>query len=180
MDSILKLLVPDSKVAISYGNTNDAVCSCLLAIDYINNDEPLLIAGCNQYINSDLNSAANYFLNSGTDGGVIVFNSVNVNMSFVKLDDDGHVVEAREKYPISNIASTGCYYYKNGNEFVKYAMTMIYKRQPLNGKYYLCPIFNEMILESKRVNTYQINTEDYFHLRSRKDYERFESFMVKS
>ena len=59
--------------------------------------------------------------------------------------------ELKRKKPISNIATTGIYYWKKGSEFVKYAEQMISKNIMVNNEFYICPVFNEAIQDNKKI-----------------------------
>ena len=51
----------------------------------------------------------------------------------LKIDEQGLVTEVAEKNPISDIATVGYYYWKQGSDFVKYAEDMIEKDIRVNG-----------------------------------------------
>jgi dTDP-glucose pyrophosphorylase len=174
LDRVIKLLLPDSLVIVSEGDTKGAACSALLAIDYIDNDDSLIITGADQIIESDLRAAIRHFNQHKYDGGTVIFDDVHPRWSFVKVDANGLVTEAAEKYPISKNACTGFFYYKKGVFFVEAAKQMILKGADVNGQYYVCPVFNEMVLDGKRIGTYNIEKKDYFSLTTTKGIEAFE------
>ena len=61
------------------------------------------------------------------------------------------------KGPISNIATVGFYYWKQGSDFVKYAEQMINKNIRVNNEFYVCPVFNQAIEDNKEIRTFNIN-----------------------
>ena len=91
------------------------------------------------------------------DGGVLTFNSTHPRWSYVRLGENGFISEAAEKKVISDIATVGLYYYKKGSDFIKYAEQMIQKNLSFNGDFYICPIFNEMIADGKKVRPFKVN-----------------------
>jgi dTDP-glucose pyrophosphorylase len=91
------------------------------------------------------------FVSGGSDGGIITFKSMHPKWSFVKVDDHGWVTEVAEKKPISDTATAGIYFWKKGSDYVKYAKQMIDKNIRLNGEFYVCPVFNEAILDGKKI-----------------------------
>jgi len=177
IDSIIKLLLPDSKIVVAQGDTKGSACSCLLAIDFIDNDEPLLIVGSDQIINTDLSAIADFFLSSNLDGGTVIFEDVHPKWSFVMLDENDLVQYAAEKNPISKNASAGYYYFRTGEIFIEAAMQMIRKREMTKGQYYVCPTFNEMIIQDQKVGVYRISKSDYFSLTSEKEVEEYKRFI---
>jgi dTDP-glucose pyrophosphorylase len=61
------------------------------------------------------------------------------------------VSEVAEKRPISNLATVGIYYWKQGSDYVKYAEQMIQKNIRVNNEFYVCPVFNEAIQDNKKI-----------------------------
>ena len=160
IDNTLKLLTNDNCKIIKLQNeTKGAACSALMAIEYINNDIPLIISNADQIIEKDIKNIIKNFTNY--DAGVITFESVHPRWSFVKTDENNLVIEATEKRPISKNAIAGFYYFNKGEDFVSSAMSMIKKDANVNGIYYIAPSLNEMILNNKKVGIYKIENNQY-------------------
>lgn len=129
--------------------TEGAACTALLAKDYINNDEDLLIANSDQIIEYSPENF-NYFKNfTVADAIVFSFRAVHPKWSFVKTNSRGVVTEVAEKNPISDIATCGIYWYRRGSEFVSCAETMIQKNIRVNNEFYIAPVYNELIQSGK-------------------------------
>jgi hypothetical protein len=47
--------------------------------------------------------------------------------------------------------TVGIYYYQKGEDFVKYAEQMIVKNIRVSNEFYVAPVYNEMILDSKKI-----------------------------
>ena len=82
--------------------------------------------------------------------GIVTFKSTHPKWSFAKLNNDGLVTEVAEKNPISDTATVGFYYWKKGSDFVKYAEEMINENIRVNNEFYVCPVFNQAIKDSKK------------------------------
>jgi dTDP-glucose pyrophosphorylase len=83
-----------------------------------------------------------------------VFRQPNANdkkWSYARLGENGLVVEVQEKIPISDIATTGIYYWTKAGDFVKYAKQMIVANLRVNNEFYVCPVYNEAIQDGKRI-----------------------------
>jgi HAD superfamily hydrolase (TIGR01509 family) len=154
---LLNNIAPNCNIVQVSNVTEGAACTVLLAKDYINNDEPLLLANSDQYI--QWNSRDFYYSceNSSLDGCILCFNSVHPKWSYVRLNNSGMVLEVAEKKPISDNATVGIYYWKHGSDFVKYAEDMIEKNIRVNNEFYVCPVFNQAIENGKKINTYKID-----------------------
>lgn len=163
-EQVVRLLDPKAHVILSASNTSGAACSALLAAGVIDTDEPLLIANGDQILLHDQLALVKDFTNRQLEGGIPVFDDVHPRYSFVRLGDDGLVVEAAEKRPISRHASAGRYFFQQGSIFVRCAKKMILKDAHENGSFYVCPTYNELILEKGRVGICLIRRENYINL----------------
>jgi HAD superfamily hydrolase (TIGR01509 family) len=150
LNHFLNLIKPDCKIVQIDGITEGAACTTLLAKEFIDNDNPLLIANSDQYIEWNSNEAMYSFSNNDIDGGMLVFNAVHPKWSFAKLDESGFIEKVAEKDPISDIASVGVYYWSKGSDYVKYANQMIEKNIRVNNEFYVCPVINEAISDGKK------------------------------
>jgi len=157
LDSLLNLITPNCKIVETDGVTEGAACTALLAREYINNDNPLFFANSDQFVEWDSNEFMYRMQETNSDGGIVTFNSTHPKWSFAKIDDKGLVVQVAEKNPISDIATVGYYYWKHGNDFVKYADRMIENNTRVNGEFYVCPVFNEAVLDRREIRTFNIS-----------------------
>jgi len=170
---ILKIIDPDSSIIITNGPTAGAAATCLLAIDKINNEDELVIVAGDQLITNKLDEALQSFRLRNLDGGIVVFKSVHPKWSYVLTSNDDKVQLVQEKQVISNKATAGFYYFKQGKDFVNYAKEMILKRDSFNNNYYVSQTFNQMILSQAKIGTFEIKKQDYFKLSSPEEIERF-------
>lgn len=129
--------------------TEGAACTALLARDYIDNDEELLIANSDQVMEYSIENFNMLRRWKKIDAIVFTFRDTHPKWSFVKVDESGKVVEVAEKKLISDIPTTGCYYYRHGSDFVKYADQMIEKNIRVNNEFYIAPVYNELIQDNK-------------------------------
>jgi dTDP-glucose pyrophosphorylase len=91
------------------------------------------------------------------DGAILVFKSLHPKWSYAKVDANDYVVEVAEKKVISDLATVGVYYWRRGSDYIKYAKNMIKKNIKTNGEFYVCPVFNEAILEKKRIKVAHVD-----------------------
>ncbi len=123
--------------------TEGAACTVLLAEKYIDNDDALMIANSDQYVDTNINE---YLAAMGKhDGLIMTMPSDDPKWSYIKYDENGFVSVVREKEVISNQATVGIYNYQHGRDFVKYAHQMIEKNIRVNNEFYVAPVYNEMI-----------------------------------
>jgi len=91
------------------------------------------------------------------DGSILTFEAIHPKWSYAKVDENNLVTEVAEKKVISKNATTGIYYWKKGNDYVKYAEQMIKKNIRVNNEFYVCPVFNEAILDKKKIIIDQVD-----------------------
>lgn len=160
IDDSVKILSPKSKVIKLKNQTAGALCTCLMAIEYINNESPLIIANSDQIIDVNYSDVVECFENTKAEAGVITFPNIHPRWSYVRKKN-GEVVEVAEKRPLSRDAIAGFYYYKRGSDFIKAAQEAVLKQNCLDGMYYISASINEIILMGKKVGYYDIDKENY-------------------
>ena len=173
LNHFLSLITPNCEVVQIDEMTDGAACTTLLAKQYIDNDEPLLIANSDQYIEWDSNEFMYSMIADDIDGGILTFTASHPKWSFAKLNDDGFVERVAEKEPISNIATVGIYFYSKGSDYVKYTEQMIEKDIRTNNEFYVCPVFNEAMGDGKKIKIYHIDKEQMWGMGTPEDLKRF-------
>jgi len=156
LDSMLSLLAPGCDIVDVDKVTEGAACTVLLGKDFINNDDPLVIANSDQFV--EWNSLDFFYKmnEQNLDGGIVSFKSTHPKWSYAKLDKDDYVLEVAEKKTISDIATVGIYYWKKGKDFVKYAEQMIAENIRVNNEFYVCPVYNEAIKDGLKIKTFDV------------------------
>jgi HAD superfamily hydrolase (TIGR01509 family) len=152
----LERISPNCKIVQVNGITEGAACTTLLAKEYIDNDEPLLIANSDQFVEWDSNEFMYSMIGDGIDGGILTFYSTHPKWSYAKLNDQGYVEDVQEKKPISDKATVGIYFWSKGSDYVKYAEQMIRNDFRVNGEFYVAPVYNEAIKENKKIKIFNI------------------------
>jgi HAD superfamily hydrolase (TIGR01509 family) len=157
LQSVLSILKPGCKIVQVDGLTEGAACTTLLAKEFIDNDEPLVMANSDQFVEWDSNNVMYSFTADGIDGGILTFKATHPKWSYAKLDENGFVSQVAEKNPISDNATVGVYYWNKGSDYVKYAEQMIEKNIRTNNEFYVCPVFNEAIADGKKIRVKEIS-----------------------
>jgi len=110
---------------------------------------------------------------------VVTFESVHPRWSYVRLNEQGLVVETAEKRPISRNAIAGLYHFKHGKDFVNSAMRMIQKDSSVNGSYFISPTLNEMILTGKTITTVKVDAEKYHTFYTPQKIKEYEAKLLR-
>lgn len=129
--------------------TQGTVETVLLLKNQINNENPLLVANCDQLFEAEEGWLDKFYQE---DGGILTFScpEKDTAWSYAKVENN-YVTEVAEKIPISDQATVGVYFFKKGSDFVKYAEQMIKKNIRINGEFFTVPVYNEMIKDGKKI-----------------------------
>ena len=169
----LNLIAPNCKIIQVDGMTEGAACTTLLAKELINNNSPLLIANSDQYLDWSSNQFMYSMIGDEIDGGILTFPSCHPKWSYARLCNNGFVVEVAEKKVISEHATVGVYYFKKGEDYVKGAEQMIDKNIRTNNEFYVCPVYNECILNGNKVKIHSVEQHSMWGLGTPEDLEEF-------
>lgn len=145
----LKKISPNCEIIAIDHITDGAACTVLLAERYIDNDDPMMIANSDQFVDTDINDYLSAIKDN--DGLIMTMPADDPKWSFIQYDKDGYVTMVREKEVISNEATVGIYNYAKGSYFIKYAKQMIEKNIRVNNEFYVAPVYNEMIEDGKKI-----------------------------
>lgn len=159
LEKYLRQIAPDCVVVTVDHITEGAACTVLLAEEYINSNDPLMIANSDQYIDTDINHYLRQMNNH--DGLIMTMPANDPKWSFIKVDEKNLVSMVREKEVISNEATVGVYNYKHGKDFVKYAHLMIGKNIRVNNEFYVAPVYNEMIDAGMKITYFDVGEKMY-------------------
>lgn len=156
MQYLLNLIAPGCEIISVEGPGGGAATSVLQAKHTFNDDFPIAIINSDQVIDWNSNEFFYAMAADECEGGIVTFESTHPQWSFVRQGDNGFVAEVAEKKPISNIATAGVYYFRRGKDFIKYAEQMIAKNLKTLGEFYVCPVYNEYIRDSKQIRIFPV------------------------
>lgn len=154
---LLHSIFPNSKIISVDETTSGPASSCLLFKDYVNNENELVIANCDQIMWWD----PNLFLNTARyyryDGLVVTYTTNTPKNSYAKIDKMGFVQEIKEKEVISDVSLNGIHYWRKGKYFVQSAESMIECNDTApNGEFYVGPTYNYMVKKGLKVGIHHI------------------------
>lgn len=155
--SLLHKILIEPKIISVEETTEGPAASCLLFKDFVDSEEELVIANCDQIMwwDSDLFlTTARYYK---YDGLVVTYSTTTPKNSYARIDHEGFVKEIKEKEVISDISLNGIHYWRKGKYFVQSAEDMIKcnDRAP-NGEFYVGPSYNHMIKQGLKVGIHHI------------------------
>jgi NDP-sugar pyrophosphorylase family protein len=173
LENTLKILAKNANIITLKKETKGALCSVLMSIDLVQDEDEILILNGDQIIDANFDDIYQFWNESKSDGGLVTFNSVHPRWSYVK-SEEGKVTETAEKNPISNHAIAGYYYVKSAKDFFEAAFSVILNENQINGAYFISSIYNEMILKGKKINIYPIAPNQYHSFYSPEKIKNYE------
>lgn len=162
----------DIKIVELKSLTKGALCTCLHSEPYVDKQLPTVI------YTPDVTFHPNFKIeNFGIyEAALLTFKANSEDHSYARLDEDGFVVETKEKEIISDRAAVGLYFFRDYNKFHKYATLMIENSEMTKGEYYICPLYNYYIKDNFKVGS--ILTEKLYVLGTPKELEFYERFVL--
>ncbi len=172
---------PGCKVVPVSAVTEGAACTVLLARDFIDNDDALMIANSDQWVDVAIDDYLLAMGNAQADGWIMTMTANDPKWSFLRFDDEGNITEVVEKQVVSNEATVGIYNFAKGSDFVRAADGMIAQDFRVNGEFYVAPVYNGLVAEHKKIGYYSIGSEadGMYGLGIPEDLRLFESLPIK-
>jgi NDP-sugar pyrophosphorylase family protein len=147
--------------------------SALLAKEYIDNDDELILTNCDQHLVWDPKDFLKESRKDGVDGSILVHNSSSHKHSYAVVKD-GFVTHLAEKNPISRNALVGLHYWKYGKDFVSSAERLVADCAHNQKESYVSLTYNYLIEDNKKISVYKIRKDQYICLGTPADLEEYE------
>lgn len=141
------------------GVTEGAAITVLKAREFIDSNEPLMIANSDQWIDADINEYLADMKERCLDGSMLTMKASDAKWSYAKTNSEGFVTEVVEKVVVSDEATVGIYNFLKGSEFCYYADYMISEDIRSNGEFYVAPVYTFMAEKNKKIGVFNIGEE---------------------
>lgn len=162
---------PDPNIVSINYTPNGAAASALIMEDYINKDDELIIANCDQIMNWNAYDVISDMRNY--DGAVVTITDNDPKHSYVKIED-GFATQFVEKEVISKHALTGIHYWKHAKYFFESTKRMINDgKKSANGEYYVAPTYNYLIKEGMDIGICRIKNSEFHPVGTPEDLEKY-------
>ncbi len=174
---------PDAEIIGVGYLTEGQACTCLLAKDMINNNDPLFIAGCDNGMVWDKER----FDAACSDSDVLVFtyrhdDSVLVNPNaygWVRTEEDSDTVtgvsvkKPISDNPLNDHAVVASFWFRRGCDFVRCAEEMIEANDRVNNEFYVDKVIDYCVKAGLNTKVFEIDR--YIGWGTPADYERYEN-----
>ncbi len=157
LQPLLSAWAPGCEVVALNEITEGAACTVLHAKALIDNDDQMMIANSDQYVDCSINE---YLAKMGSsDGLIMTMTASDPKWSYVGFDSDGKICQVVEKEVISSEATVGVYNYRRGADFVAAAEAMIAADDRVGGEFYVAPTYNYLVSNGASIEIYNIGSE---------------------
>ena len=160
---ILRERFPKAEVfVLPSRGTKGALATAVIACGAIPAQTPLVIAAGDSEVLGGIQNEINSFVESDVDGGTICFQSDLEKYSYVDANlDSCEVIEVAEKRVISNLATTGVFYFKTSELFLNAAKWCLVNNTHTGGNFFTSTALNFLISLGKRVEMREIESARY-------------------
>ena len=151
--ALLEILNRDSLLDVhsSSTDTQGALCSALLSIDHIDLSMPLFIVPGDSFITGDVGKLFRDFLCLDAQAGTLLFKANGERWSYARIDKDGAILEMAEKVEISDAASTGVFYFRSGEIFIRAAEWVLLNNLRTSTDFYVSTAINYLAMAGHKV-----------------------------
>ncbi|MFI3163961.1 MAG: glycosyltransferase family 2 protein [Bacillota bacterium] len=152
--------------------TDGQATTCMLAIPYCEQDSSIMIYNIDTYVEPNEMKYADI---TG-DGHIPCFNAEGEHWSFARLDDNGNVVEVREKKRISDNCTLGAYYFSSAELYKNiYNEFYIDDTNSEKNEKYIAPMYNYMIQKGMKITISMVDADKVHVLGTPEELEIFKN-----
>ena len=165
LDELLHGLVRNADIVVMPSHKKGPVYTVLAGEFYIPDEEPCIVAYCDNPVTWNYSDFKEFVSKKGVDGCLISHTGFHPHtlsstlFAYSKTDRWGWVSEVKEKACFTNNrfaehASSGIYYFRYGHYIKKYFKQTINEQLTYKGEYYVTLVYNLLIRDGLRVFSY--------------------------
>jgi len=159
LDAIFAKACKNYEIVTINGITEGAAITVLKAREFFDNEQPLMIANSDQWVDVNINDYLQDIEQRSLDGSMLTMKADDPKWSYAKVDSQGVVSEVVEKVVISDEATVGIYNFAKGRDFCHFADFMVEQNIRSNGEFYVAPVYSFMADKSMKIGVYNIGEE---------------------
>jgi NDP-sugar pyrophosphorylase family protein len=160
LDAIFSNSCENFKIVTINGITEGAAITVLKARGFFDNDQPLMIANSDQWVDVNINDYLQDMEQRKLDGSMLTMKADDPKWSYAKVNNNGSVSEVVEKIVISDEATVGIYNFAKGSDFCHFADFMVEQNIRSNGEFYVAPVYSYMADKGQDIGVYNIGEEN--------------------
>lgn len=135
---------PDAHVIELDELTEGTACTIMKAREHFEDGSSIFISNCDQWVDWEPEKFKMIASQHEVDGIIANFHCPerDPKWSFAEIDGLNNITRVAEKDPISEWATVGYYYWRDGRHFIQSVENMIAADDRVNGEFYTCPTYN--------------------------------------
>jgi dTDP-glucose pyrophosphorylase len=151
---LVKEYYPDAHIIELDALTEGTACTIMMAREHFEDGSSFMVSNCDQHIEWNGNTDWMQY-----DGAIACFDCPerDPKWSYALTDEQGFVTQVAEKDPISELATAGWYYWRDGRQYIESTERMIQADDRVNGEFYTCPTYNYLIEMGCQTVTYPVD-----------------------
>jgi bifunctional N-acetylglucosamine-1-phosphate-uridyltransferase/glucosamine-1-phosphate-acetyltransferase GlmU-like protein len=165
---VLKRYSPTCKI-ISTTNENrkGPVDAIYKSFNEVNDNKKIIVSYCDYGTKWDFLKFIDDTINRDLDGSIACYTGFHPHMlgsdNYAFVNEEKLIaLEVKEKEPftdnkMSEYASNGTYFFKNGKILKKYFEKLIKEETTINGEYYVSLVYNSMIKDGLKIGVFEID-----------------------
>ena len=140
-------------IEIDY-TTEGTACTLMLAKQHWQDGSSIFVSNCDQHV--EWNGNTDWMQH---DGAIAVFDCPDKDpkWSYAQTNQSGFVTQVAEKDPISELATVGWYYWRDGKQFEQSVIDMMAANDRVNNEFYTCPTYNYLLKQACAVTTFNVD-----------------------
>ena len=144
--------------------TDGPASTLQLALDKIQNLEPVICANSDQYISAPMNDFLTEVRSGESFGQILTMEASGNKWSYIKRGISGLVEQVIEKVQISNEATVGVYAWRNKDIALEAINNMKSQQLRVNNEFYVAPSYNYLAEKKMEIFTFNVgNVESEVH-----------------
>lgn len=159
LDAIFANVCKNYEIVTINSITEGAAITVLKARAFFENNNPLMIANSDQWVDMDINEYLEDIQTRELSGSMLTMKANDPKWSYAKVDQEGYVTEVVEKVVISDEATVGIYNFSKGSDFCHFADFMVKEDIRSNGEFYVAPVYSFMAENGQKIGVYNIGEE---------------------
>jgi len=149
LEEVIQTKLKNYKIVTVEKITEGAAQTVLLASHLFDIDEEVLIANCDQFIDIEIEKYLSN-ISKFSDGDIQCMYAKSPKWSYIEYKDN-LVERVVEKEVISDVATTGLYWFKSGKICRNYLEKLVKNNIKSKGEFYVAPAYNLLIEDGLKV-----------------------------
>lgn len=146
-------------------STRGALATAMLAIDYMSEINPIVLIPTNSHLKKEVFfDFVDQMIQDQKTAGTMCVRSTNPLFSYIRVFDE-KVIEVVEKKVVSNLATTGIFFFRNRNILLESAKWSFVNNQTTNSNFFIAPCLNYAISKGFDIGYHVAEEREYMHVK---------------